>query len=123
MILYNPAICFIKLAILIQFLNIFASARTAKIYWAFISLIVVTVVFYSICLFLRIFQCTPREKIWKPKVPGTCIKVQTIIIASASVNVVLDFVMLLLPIIKVWQLQMSKGKKWAVSIVFGTGFL
>lgn len=123
MILYNPAICLVKLAILIQLLRIFAPARTTKMYWACISLSIITVLFYIVCLFLRVFQCSPREKIWNPNVPGTCIGVQATVIASASLNVVLDFVMLLLPVTRAWQLQIPKSKKWAIAVVFATGFL
>ncbi|MCJ1438148.1 hypothetical protein MMC27_007535 [Xylographa pallens] len=63
----------------------------------------------------------PREKLWDSVVPGTCVDLANVLISGAVINVMSDFSMLILPIAKVWQLQITTGRKWGIPAVFGTG--
>ena len=83
-----------------------------------------TVIFYLAVMLFRIFACMPREKIWNPEVPGTCIvNSDAQIVSTAALNVLSDFVLLILPLARIWQLQIPTHKKWAISTVFATGLL
>ncbi|CAL8575083.1 hypothetical protein XPA_001027 [Xanthoria parietina] len=77
--------------------------------------------FYLACMVFRILQCIPREKIWNPSVPGTCINSTAGILSSAIVNTISDFLLLVLPLDTIWRLQMPQNKKWQVSAIFATG--
>ena len=79
--------------------------------------------YFTVCLFITIFQCTPRAKIWNPELPGTCLNYQTYIVATGIFNVVSDLLMIGFPMICVWNLQMSVKRKLGVSAVFFVGIL
>ena len=79
--------------------------------------------YFSACLFITIFQCTPRAKIWNPTVPGTCLDYQAFVLSTAIFNVLSDILMLVFPIICIWNLQMSMKRKLEVSAVFFLGSL
>lgn len=63
---YCPLIFFVKLAILLQFLNIFAPTHNGKTYWICHFLIWINLAFYTAGMFCAIFVCTPRAKFWNP---------------------------------------------------------
>lgn len=68
-------------------------------------------------MLVQIMGCLPREKIWNPTVKGRCINLSAVLIAGAVINIILDFSILVLPIGKIWQLQMSNRSKLGVSAV------
>ena len=74
-------------------------------------------------MLFEIFECTPREKIWNPSLPGTCINIQLSFVITAVINIVSDVTILLLPLAWIWQLQMPVTRKLGVSAVFATGLL
>lgn len=83
--------------------------------------IFIQLVFYLIILFLRIFQCTPVAKIWDPFLPGKCHSGVTTLIIASAVNAATDFIVLIIPLVCVFKLQMSRRKKWGVSAIFTCG--
>ncbi|KAL8667129.1 MAG: hypothetical protein Q9168_007348, partial [Polycauliona sp. 1 TL-2023] len=119
-IFYSPVMCLIKLAILVQLASVFAPFKS-RMYYTICTLCTLTIMFYLACTIFRILQCVPREKIWDPQVQGTCIDSVAGILASAIVNTMSDFILLVLPLNSIWRLQMAVGKKWQVSAVFATG--
>ncbi|KAL8646841.1 MAG: hypothetical protein Q9226_006690 [Calogaya cf. arnoldii] len=119
-IIYSPVVCLIKLAILFQLASLFAPVKS-RLYWIICALAALTVLFYLASMIFRIFQCTPREKIWNPSTAGTCINSLAGILSSAIVNSISDFILLILPLNMIWRLQMPVSKKWQVSAVFATG--
>jgi hypothetical protein len=74
-------------------------------------------------MLVRIFSCVPREKIWNPEVPGTCVNSDGAILSSSAVNVIVDGILLAVPVVKTIKLQMAIQTKLAVLSVFGTGLL
>lgn len=114
--------CLIKLAILIQLASLFAPVK-CRMYWVICALSALTIMFYLASMIFRILQCIPREKIWNPSVAGTCIDSTAGILSSAIVNTISDFILLILPLNRIWRLQMPQRKKWQVSAVFATGLL
>lgn len=114
--------CLVKLVILIQLANIFTPFK-GGLYWVICALSVLTVMFYFACMIFRIFACVPREKIWNPTIPGRCINSSAGIISSAALNSISDFVLFVLPLSRIWQLQMPRQRKWQISAVFAFGLL
>lgn len=55
--------------------------------------------------------------------PGHCLKIEILYLASGSFNMVSDIAMLSVPIYLIWNLQMSTQRKIGVSLIFGTGAL
>ena len=123
--MYAPTIFFIKLSILLQYVEIFVPGQTKTgTYWACHAIIWLNFIYYTISLFLEIFPCSPIAKAWDPLiVEGACLNTRVINMASAGINAVSDIVILVLPQVVIWRLQMSFSKKVGVSAVFFVGVL
>ncbi|KAL8730733.1 MAG: hypothetical protein Q9181_004571 [Wetmoreana brouardii] len=122
-ILNAPLIFVTKLSILLQYIRIFMPDRAGVTYRTTQLIIWFNLLYYTALMFADIFQCTPREKIWHPWVAGRCINLRVTYIAGATINIVSDVAMLVLPLNAVWHLHMPNKKKWGVSAVFGAGII
>ena len=123
--LYCPAIALVKSAIVLQYIHFLAPVRRSNriMFFGGWALIVAMVVFYFINTLLKIFICTPREKLWNPYIGGRCMSFTGLFLASAIFNVCSDLVIILLPVRAIWKLQVSMKKKVAVNLHFTTNFL
>ncbi|TGJ83274.1 hypothetical protein E0Z10_g5482 [Xylaria hypoxylon] len=117
---FGLGIAFIKIAILIDWMQIFVPTGTRNtLYWILHALIWSNAVFYFIGTFVDAFQCSPREVAIKE-----CNnEVERYIMASGIVNVISDLAITCLPHWVVWKLNMSTKQKRGVSLLFTIGFL
>ncbi|KAA8647058.1 hypothetical protein EYZ11_006990 [Aspergillus tanneri] len=124
-VLYGCIIFFIKLAILLQFVEVFVPMRQRdRFYWTCHVLIAVNFVFYLISSFLELFCCQPREKFWKPWLQGHCMSMTAVLnVVVSSINSASDIIILVLPQLRIWALHMPLGRKVAVSAVFLVGVM
>ncbi|CAG8962026.1 hypothetical protein HYFRA_00014135 [Hymenoscyphus fraxineus] len=122
--MYGFVVLAMKTSILIQYIKIFSMNKRKSFYWTCHALIWLNVVFYLTLSFLEIFACSPREKIWTPWLPGgKCLRVREVNVSAAAVNVVSDFVMVLLPQRHVWKLKISTRSRLGISLAFATAIL
>ena len=112
------------MSILTQYLRIFVPTRQGNgpIFWCTTVLMLLNVIFYIIEFFLNIMQCSPRARLWNRQLPGTCIGSSNIVY-TAGFNVISDVIILVLPLAKVWRLQMSLRRKLGISLIFSTGVM
>jgi hypothetical protein len=111
-----------RISLCLFMMRIVNHVRTYKILlWVIISL-------NSIATFASIIQllvgCRPLEKLWNPKTPGVCFpaKVTLIIgLTQATTAIASDWVLALLPIMVLKNLNMARRTKIALSILMGTG--
>ena len=123
-VLYGCCIFFIKLAILLQFIEIFVPIRrTGTFYWTCLILIIVNFLFYFISFFLEVFSCSPVKKYHMPWIEGTCMNYNVLNVAASSVNAASDIIILILPQVRIWNLQMPLSRRIAVSAVFLIGVM
>ena len=94
-----------------------------KLFYFVQGLILFNILYYTVDVFLVIFQCTPLEKVWNPDTPGHCIKKSVILLRSAVANVFTDVFIAVLPVKIIWGLQMPIRRKISVTAVFATGLL
>ncbi|KAI1383545.1 uncharacterized protein F4822DRAFT_420937 [Hypoxylon trugodes] len=75
-------------------------------------------------LFATIFQCNPVQKAWNPdpNLPGKCSSNAVLLTGSALPSVGIDLFILLLPMPKIWRLQMSLARKAGITLVFILGY-
>ena len=124
LILYGPLVTAIKLSVLLQYLNIFASTRRLEPMYAGCHLVIWThVILYTVYNFFEIFICNPRKKFWNPLEPGHCFNAETSNIAAAAFNAAADFFILLLPQPTIWNSQMPRRRKIGISTIFFTRLL
>ncbi|KAI8961148.1 hypothetical protein F5Y11DRAFT_240518 [Daldinia sp. FL1419] len=121
--LYSATMIVMKASIPKEWCRIFAPHQhRSAFYWICHIIMVLNIIFYSIAILVENFSCFPHERIWDQLIPGRqCLNVNAILIAGASINIVLDFMILMLPQKVIWGLQMSKSKKIGVSLVFTIG--
>jgi hypothetical protein len=120
-----PAILFTKLAILLQLLEIFVPPQVIRNYrfYSLWTLIGLNSIFFTALMFIEIFQCVPRKKIWNPTIQGKCININQTFVATGVINVVDDWVILTLPLVWTWSLQLRLKQKIGVTLIFATGIL
>ncbi|KAE8380192.1 hypothetical protein BDV26DRAFT_279695 [Aspergillus bertholletiae] len=122
-IMYGPLIFITKLSILLLYLRVFAPTKKSCMYVFIHGLLWSNAAFYLADTLLEIFACVPREKIWHPDVHGQCINVNVMILATAILNTISDFSLLILPIFSVWRLHMRSAQKLGISAIFAAGLL
>ena len=125
-ILYSITVFIAKLSILLQYLQILVPSRNGNpaAFYTIHLLIGANFIYYSICTFIQIFECTPREFIWNPFVKGGhCLSTNPNGLTSCAINIVSDFSILLLPLGIIWKLQMPIKRKIGISAVFALGLL
>ncbi|KAE9368311.1 hypothetical protein N431DRAFT_347037 [Stipitochalara longipes BDJ] len=82
------------------------------------------VVCYTIALSIALLKvCTPLAGFWDVSVPHHCIDQIKFELAAAMLNIIIDFVIMVLPLPTIWSLQLPKRQKWALSGVFMLGML
>lgn len=119
--MYGPHITAIKSSILLLYLRLFGIRKPFKI-----AILVTEALVVAWCIsiiFSGIFQANPISAIWYPKELHTQVDYTKYLLGTAVPNVVTDFVILILPVSMVWQLQISKRRKRALCGVFLLGTL
>ncbi|KAE8419886.1 hypothetical protein BDV36DRAFT_281890 [Aspergillus pseudocaelatus] len=123
LIMYSIMICFIKISILRQFLEIFSLERD-YFFWTCHFLICINILYYTIFTFTTIFACNPISKYWDVlRTDGKCLNTELQMFVAGIINTISDLTILILPHLKVWGLQMSPRKKRAVSVAFLFGLI
>ena len=84
----------------------------------------VTVVYYIIIFFVKVFICSPVSVFWFFPTLGTkCLSKSAILLADAIMSVITDLAILLLPLLLMWPLRLSMLKKCKVALMLGAGGL
>lgn len=126
-VLYGIPVFLTKLSILLQYLRIFnphTYKRTNLMFWAPYALIWTNLGFYLVTSLIAIFGCKPIAKAWDPLITrGHCLNRHATAIAVAIINCLTDFMILVLPLRAIWNLQIPRRKKLAISSVFLVGVL
>ncbi|KAJ5990682.1 hypothetical protein N7499_011229 [Penicillium canescens] len=106
----------VKLALLFLYRRIFEHSSFLRIVDGMIVLISV---WATIMTFLAIFNCKPISAFWTTE--GTCFDFKQFAIGYAIVNIISDFAVWLMPIPRVWNIQLPKPQKIALSLIFALG--
>ncbi|KAF1954871.1 hypothetical protein CC80DRAFT_550043 [Byssothecium circinans] len=120
-IVNTPIMFFVKIAILIQLDRLFSGARKTLVYWGVRALMAINAVFYSAMLFVYIFACNPRSKLFDSNMDGTCIDQSASMISTASVDIASNSIILIISIWGVSTLQLSVKRQTLVALVLGLG--
>ncbi|KAI2890473.1 hypothetical protein CBS76997_6660 [Aspergillus niger] len=73
-------------------------------------------------IFGTTFMCNPVQKGWNPTLPGHCGTTSALWLGSAIPSVIIDLIILLLPVPKIWSLQMTTTRKLGIIGVFVIGY-
>ena len=123
---YDFTMFFVKTAILLQYLSVFAPQKcmNSLMWWSARIIIIVTAVFYVLLLLIAIFACSPREAIWNPLITGAqCVDKSMLTLIDRLFNIISDIIILALPARAVWQLRIPLQRKIRITLLFGIGLL
>ncbi|KGO78324.1 hypothetical protein PITC_059370 [Penicillium italicum] len=108
----------IKISIICFYRRIFATPIFQKVTFGINCLIAA----WGTGIFLACAgQCRPLRAYWDANIEGTCFDAQKFIIVNQAFNVVMDFVILVLPIPMIWNLHRAWQDKLALNGVFALG--
>ncbi|KAH7123202.1 hypothetical protein EDB81DRAFT_665771 [Dactylonectria macrodidyma] len=118
-VIYNIAICAVKIAILLQYGRIFAVRIMQLItFYGVIFMVAWTIM---LC-FLLTLMCIPVAKFWDSTIPGQCLNSLIIWYVMAGFNLATDVAIFCLPLPMIRSLQLPQKQKIMLFIIFGLGF-
>ncbi len=121
-LIYTASITAIKLSILALYHRLFAT-RTNIFRWAVFATAGFTIVIGTSAFFALLFQCRPIRAVWT-KVPNAqCLNKKDLTVVPGILNIITDFAILILPLPIIWNLQIGRWRKVALTGVFGLGGL
>ncbi|KAM0438631.1 hypothetical protein ACHAPT_001384 [Fusarium lateritium] len=122
---YSAVLPLLKTAILLDWCRVFVPGRKTKspFWWACMAVIALQCVWGILCILLLNLQCRPHRAIWEFYLPSKCYSLPKVMLGSASIQVVTDICMALLPQHIIWSLQMNWQKKIGVALIFGVGVI
>ncbi|KAK4496930.1 hypothetical protein PRZ48_011379 [Zasmidium cellare] len=120
---YNLVMCMLKISILLMYLRIWTVidsdvARFRLVCFILLGVLSATAITMSIVV---TFQCTPIDYFWNRwdgAHKGHCINTNAMIYAGAGLNISYDLSVYLLPIPRLFKMQMSTRKKWGIAVIF-----
>jgi formate-dependent nitrite reductase membrane component NrfD len=118
--LYVVTVTACKISILCLYRRIFSTPAFLRLTLLFGILIVAWGV---AALPVGIFICVPPRRFWKPAVPGHCNNFGTAFIILETVEIVLDFAQLVLPVHMIFTLNLTRRNKIVLSLIFLSGGL
>lgn len=119
--MYNLGLASVKCSICCQYLRFFIEGK----YKVAAQYILGFLVAYGIInVFVGVFTCTPIQYFWDKSIPGgTCIKFVTWWFFNASVGILTDLVLCVLPMPMLKTLNLPRRQKYGLIGVFGIGGL
>ncbi|KAL8750904.1 MAG: hypothetical protein Q9199_006777 [Rusavskia elegans] len=124
---YTVLITTTKFSILLFYRRVFMNQATSlrfRIVWYAIT--VWTFLWGISTFFAAAFQCSPASFYWSKytrKTQGTCMDLRVLLLVTASLNIVTDVALLILPMPVVWNSKIERSQKFAVSGIFLLGGL
>ncbi|KAI9835242.1 MAG: hypothetical protein M1838_005354 [Thelocarpon superellum] len=117
-ILYTLASPTVKISIVLFFYRIFPTVRFRR---TCLVVIGCYLAWFIAIIVLDIFQCKPIAYQWDKSLHGECVSPRTFFVGNGVTNVVLDFMILLLPMPMIWKLHQSRANKVALTATFALG--
>jgi hypothetical protein len=133
---YCASATFIKLAILFQYLRLFAEAAQSTTSAQYllarritIALITISSMWGLAFFLLAVFPCNPIAKDWKPQLDGTCIgwgskdpnQFFEMFVGHSASNMVLDLMVLMVPVPFLSMLRIAGKSKVGLVTLFTLG--
>ena len=121
---YAAAIPAVKMSVIMFYSRIFA---VDSFKWAFYFCTFIVVGWWIGVTVTVAVQCKPYQHLWlqyvDPTAKGECIDLYGFFLGNGIAEAITDFIILIVPIPMVWQLQMPTGQKLAVLGIFFLGGL
>jgi hypothetical protein len=121
--IYDARLFLTKLSVLLFMRRVFP--KNASGTWFSVGLWIahfINVAWLVGVVFGTIFLCNPIEKSYNPSIPGQCGSKSSLYIGSAVPSVLIDLIILILPLPKLWNLHADRGRRVGLIVVFTFGY-
>ncbi|PKY03689.1 PTH11-like integral membrane protein [Aspergillus campestris IBT 28561] len=118
--LYNASLGFTKFSILFQYLRIFPEKRFRLACWAVLGIVALYTTWAVLSGYVN---CVPVAKFWDREIPGGCLNFEIVWFFNASMNIVTDVALFILPMPLLSRLQLPRMQKVGLMAVFAIGIL
>ncbi|CAJ0543613.1 Ff.00g038390.m01.CDS01 [Fusarium sp. VM40] len=116
---YSISLYWVKLSFLLQYYRILSISNMR---WACLGAIIFITLWSLSQTIVLCLICVPLEAVWDPSVEGKCLSHQTQMwYVNGVMHIVLDFVIIIMPLPIVWNLNLPRSQKWLLSGIFGLG--
>lgn len=119
-VVYYASYPLIKITILLLYHQIFGTAYPwfRKVNFVVLALNIMTM----ISMFLvSVLQCVPPSGYWDRSVDATCVDGNAFNWGQAVINTIMDFIILLMPLPIIWNMQTTRRRKIHIWLLFGLG--
>ncbi|TVY75316.1 Satratoxin biosynthesis SC1 cluster protein 4 [Fusarium oxysporum f. sp. cubense] len=119
-LVYNVAMCLVKIGILLQYRRVFAIPILQAL--SFYGLVIMVAWTITIA-FLNALICVPVAKFWNSTMPGHCTDPLTVWYVMAGFNLVTDVTVFCMPLPVIGSLNIPRRQKIMLLAIFSIGFL
>jgi len=81
----------------------------------------ILIVWYTWAVLSAIFTCIPVSKFWNPTLAGHCFNFQALWFSNASINIVTDLTLIILPIPVISSLHLPRKQKVGIWLILAIG--
>ncbi|KAL2167290.1 hypothetical protein VTG60DRAFT_1449 [Thermothelomyces hinnuleus] len=120
MLFYALTLAFSKMAILLLYIHLFAFKWARKAGQVLLGVVVISHLYMTIVTFTA---CIPLRSYWDFTITKKYCHPQSMWWSSTGLHMVTDFLIFLLPMPVVWTIRLPRRQKFALSGVFGFGFI
>ena len=110
----------IKVGILLFYYRLFPNKTSRKIIYGAGTFVVLC---FVSTFFGFLFQCLPIRSFWQHQIEHRCFNQNPFYLAVASLSLVSDIFILVMPMPMVWALNLSRQRKMGLSLIFLLGGL
>jgi hypothetical protein len=112
----------LRIAIIMQVVRHFVPKGGRNFtFWASQALIALNVVFWMAITFMEVFSCKPINKVWDFYIPGKCLDRHSYLIATSTMNLASEILIMILPQRIIWKLNLSTKQKLELTPLFLVG--
>lgn len=123
---YSVGLALVKIALIVEWSRVFYPHERWRdpVFLAGALVAFVQGAFGLAAVFILQFECAPREAIWNKLLSDyKCIDLGPLQNLSASIHLISDIVIFVLPQKMIWRLHMNLKKRIGVGLLFGLGLL
>ena len=119
-LIYNTGLTVIKMSVLLFYVRVFGIVLVYRFIFWIVAFLIIGWGISMNCM--AAFGCAPIDKAWNSTLPGHCDSLDKTLLGTAISNVVIDFILLVLPVPMLWRLRMEISNKIALVAFFSAGY-
>ncbi|KAL2150964.1 hypothetical protein VTH82DRAFT_6062 [Thermothelomyces myriococcoides] len=120
LLFYPLTLAFSKMAILLLYIHLFAFKWARKAGQVLFGVVIISHIYMTIVAFTA---CIPLESYWDFTITKKYCHPQSMWWSSTGLHMATDYLIFLLPMPVVWTIRLPRRQKFALSCVFGFGFI